>query len=142
VIIEITRHVLGLEDAEHAESSPDAKRLVITRLACSLVGVEQRVIVVPGTRAADLYGSATAVEDYQCNYGVNAAYHPALEKAGLRLSGFGEDGELRIVELPDHPFFLATLFLPQMRSIPERPHPFLRGFAAAVKATAGSDREA
>jgi CTP synthase (UTP-ammonia lyase) len=136
VIIEITRHVLGLEDADHAESSPDAKRLVIIPLACSLVGLEQRVMVVPGTRAADLYGGTTAVEDFRCNYGVDPAYHPALEKGGLRLSGFGEDGELRIVELPGHPFFLATLFLPQMRSTPERPHPFLRGFAAAVKAAA------
>ena len=90
--------------------------------------------VVPGTRAAALYGSQTVVEDFRCNYGVNSAYHGALEKAGLRLSGFGEDGELRIIELPAHPFFLGTLFVPQMRSTPERPHPLLLGFAAAVKA--------
>ena len=134
MIVEIARHVLGIEDADHAESNPDAKRLVVTRLACSLVGLEQRVFVVPGSRAAALYGGAPAVEDYRCNYGVNPEYHPALEAAGLHLSGFGEDGELRIVELPGHPFFLATLFLPQIRSTPERPHPFLRGFAAAVQA--------
>ena len=97
--------------------------------------------IVPGTRAAALYGDAEPVEDYRCNYGVDPRYHPALEQAGLRLSGFGEDGELRIAEIPAHPFFLATLFLPQMRSTPERPHPILAGFAAAVRA-AGVARSA
>ena len=75
-----------------------------------------------------------AVEDFRCNYGVNSEYLSALEKAGLGLSGFGEDGELRIVELPEHPFFVATLFVPQMRSTPDHPHPLLVGFAAAVAA--------
>ena len=106
---------------------------MITPLSCSLVGTQQRVLVVPGTRAATLYGDETPVEDYRCNYGVDPEYHGALEQSGLRLSGFGEDGELRIIELPAHPFFLATLFLPQMRSAPGRPHPLLAGFAAAIR---------
>jgi CTP synthase (UTP-ammonia lyase) len=81
-----------------------------------------------------LYGVETAIEDYRCNYGVNSEYHAALEQAGLTLSGFGEDGELRIVEISTHPFFLATLFLPQMRSSFGTPHPLLTGFATAVEA--------
>jgi CTP synthase (UTP-ammonia lyase) len=85
-----------------------------------------------GTRAATLYDATQAVEDYWCNYGVNPAYNAALAGAGLTPSGFGEDGEIRIVELADHPFFVATLFLPQKRSSPARPHPLLAGFAAAV----------
>ena len=96
--------------------------------------MEQRVRIVPGTRAAALYAAESAVEEFRCNYGVNPEYQTALEQAGLRLSGFGDDGELRIVELPDHPFFLATLFLPQLRSTAERPHPLLGGFTAAVGA--------
>jgi CTP synthase (UTP-ammonia lyase) len=48
------------------------------------------------------------------------------------VSGIGEDGTIRIVEIADHPFFIATLFLPQKHSTPERPHPLLIGFAAAV----------
>ena len=94
--------------------------------------------IVSGTRAAALYGDEEPVEDYRCNYGVDPRYHAALEQAGLRLSGFGEDGELRIAEIPAHPFFLATLFLPQMRSTPDRPHPILAGFATAVRAAARS----
>src|SRR5438876_196721 len=58
----------------------------------------------------------------------------ALEAGGLRVSGLGGAGEVRIVEIPDHPFFLATLFLPQSRSTPSRPHPLLAGFAAAATA--------
>ena len=103
-------------------------------MACSLSGTEQRVLIVPGTRAAALYGVPTALEDYRCHYAVNPEYRSVLEQAGLGLSGFGEDGELRIVELPTHPFFVATLFVPQMRSTPEKSHPLLAGFAAAVAA--------
>jgi CTP synthase (UTP-ammonia lyase) len=87
------------------------------------------------TRAAQLYGVSEATEDYYCNYGVNPDYHQRLNDGGLRVSGVGEAGEIRIVELPDHPFFLATLFLPQTRSTPTAPHPLLVGYAAAVGAS-------
>jgi CTP synthase (UTP-ammonia lyase) len=72
------------------------------------------------------------VEPYYCNYGVNPDYGRELEAHGLRISGVGETGEVRLIEIPDHPFFMATLFLPQARSKPAEPHPLLRGFAAAV----------
>jgi CTP synthase (UTP-ammonia lyase) len=89
---------------------------------------------VPRTRAAELYGSADAVEDYYCNYGVNPDYRLRFEACGLRVSGVGDEGEIRIVEIPEHPFFVATLFLPQARSTPARPHPLVAGFRAAVVA--------
>ena len=73
------------------------------------------------------------IEDYYCNYGVNPEYHQRLEDSGLRVSGVGVDGEMRIVELPDHPFFLATLFLPQSRSTAAASHPLLVGYADAVR---------
>jgi CTP synthase (UTP-ammonia lyase) len=105
---------------------------VITPLACSLVGQSHPVTLVAGTRAARLYGVGVATEDYYCNYGVNPDYRSRLERGGLRVSGLGEDGEIRIVELPDHPFFVATLFLPQARSTRPNPHPLLLGYAAAL----------
>jgi len=92
------------------------------------------VLLVPDTKAAALYAGADPIEDYRCNYGVDPRLHQTLEQAGLRLSGFGEDGELRIAEIAAHPFFIATLYLPQMRSAPGKPHPILAGFAAAVRA--------
>ena len=106
---------------------------MVTPLACSLVGKAERVTIVPDTRAAAIWEAATALEDFRCNYGVDRAYHPALTQAGLGLSGFGDEGELRIIELPRHAFFLATLFLPQLWSTPERPHPLIAAFARAAK---------
>jgi CTP synthase (UTP-ammonia lyase) len=96
------------------------------------VGQQQSVKLVPGTRAAELYGVETAVEPYYCNYGVNGDYLQRLVDGGLRVSGVGEEGEIRIVELPGHPFFVATLFLPQARSTRRSPHPLLLGYAAAL----------
>lgn len=119
-----------------SETNPEAERLIVTPLACALVGMQQRVLIAPGSRVATLYGAETAVEDYRCSYGVNPAYYLALAQAGLRLTGFGEDSELRIVELDSHPFFVATLFVPQMQSTPGGPHPLLAGFADAVKTAA------
>jgi CTP synthase (UTP-ammonia lyase) len=98
------------------------------------------VVLVPRTRAARLYGADEAVEDYYCNYGVNPDYRLRLEGSGLRVSGVGGEGEIRIVELPEHPFFVATLFLPQARSTAARPHPLLLGFAAAVVAARDARR--
>jgi CTP synthase (UTP-ammonia lyase) len=107
---------------------------VITPLECSLVGQQHAVTLVLDSRAAALYGATQVVEDYYCNYGVNPTYRRLLEDGGLRVSGTGGEGEIRIVELPDHPFFVATLFLPQARSSPARAHPLIAGFAAAVTA--------
>ena len=106
---------------------------MITALACSLVGQRDVVRLRAGTLAARLYGCGEASEDYFCNYGVNPDYQQSLEIGGLRVSGVGTGGEVRIVELPGHPFFLATLFLPQARSVPGRTHPLLAGYAAAVE---------
>ena len=64
---------------------------------------------------------------------MNPEYARRVEEGGLRVSGTGPAGELRIVELPDHPFFLATLFLPQARSSAAAPHPPLTGYASAVR---------
>jgi len=99
-----------------------------------LVGQSQIVTILPGTGVSRLYRATEATEDYYCNYGVNPHYRRRLEEGGLRVSGVGGEGEIRIIELPDHPFFLATLFLPQARSTPIEPHPLLAGYAKAVSA--------
>lgn len=85
-----------------------------------------------GTRAARLYEQGEVLEEFWCNYGVNRFYQDSLQQAGLTTSGLGDENECRIVELAEHPFFVGTLFLPQKRSEQGRPHPLLRGFAAAV----------
>ena len=62
---------------------------------------------------------------------MNPAYREALEAAGLVLSGFSDNGDIRIAELPAHPFFIATLFQPQLSSEAARPHPLIGAFVAA-----------
>ena len=105
---------------------------MITPLACSLVGQRQTVEIHPGTRASGLYRGSRAEEDYYCNYGVESSYRRDLQDGGLIVSGTGESGEIRMIELADHPFFMATLFLPQTRSTVSSPHPVIAGYAAAV----------
>lgn len=127
------RNVLGHGDADHAESSPDAETLAVTPLTCAVGwGIEGTVSILPGSRAAELYEAETVVESYYCSYGVNPEFRPRFEAAGLHVTGIDEEGQPRIVEIAEHPFFLATLFIPQVRSTPERPHPLVAGFAQAA----------
>jgi len=130
--VEFARNVLGIADADHAETSPDAPRLAITPLSCSLAGQSHPVRMVPGSRAAGIYGTVSSVEPFYCNYGLNPDFRPLLEARGLVVGGLGEDGLVRILELRGHPFFLGTLYVPQARSRPGAPHPLV---AALVEAS-------
>jgi CTP synthase (UTP-ammonia lyase) len=132
VVIEYARHALGFRDAQHAEYDPDASRLFITGLSCSLVGQRMEVRVVPGSRAGHAYGRATSEEEYYCTFGLNPAYQALLHDGGLRVVGVDQDGEARIVELADRRFFLATLFLPQLTSALGRPHPLITAYLTAA----------
>jgi len=138
MVIEYARHVLGFQDAQHAEYDPYASRLFISELACSLVGQTLPVRLAPGSRAAALYDGAEAEERYYCNFGLNPAYRDQLEAGGLKVSGTDRDGEARVLELPEHPFYIATLFVPQTRSTPQRPHPLIAGLLRAAAVVARS----
>lgn len=131
IVLEYARNILGIADAEHEETNPDASTLVISRLACSLVGRTRTVTLQPGSRIASLYGRTTAEERYLCSFGVNPDYADRLESGGLRVVGFDAEGVVRAVELEDHPFFMGTLFLPQLTSKPAAPHPIVSGFLRA-----------
>jgi CTP synthase (UTP-ammonia lyase) len=130
------RNVLGYRDADHEESSPDAPRLAITALSCSLAGQEHEVRLHEGSRARDLYGTDTSIEDYFCSYGVSPEFIPQLQDTGLFVSASDAEGDVRAIERHDHPFFVGTLFMPQTRSTKERPHPVLKAFEEAVVAKA------
>ena len=132
-LLEYARNVCGLATVRHAEIAPDAADLLITPLECSLVGHEEAVMVVPGTLAARIVGPGRRTERYHCSYGLNPEYLDALTGAGLRFSGFDDSGHVRIVELPGHPFFLGTLFQPELAGDGTQPHPILGAFATAAK---------
>lgn len=132
-LVEYARDVCGLASVHHAEIAPDAPDLLITPLECSLVGHEEAVMVVPGTLAARIVGAGRRTERYHCSYGLNAEYLDALTRTGMRFSGFDDSGNVRIMELPGHPFFLGTLFQPELQGDGTQPHPIVRAFASAAK---------
>ncbi|GAA2889683.1 CTP synthase [Streptosporangium fragile] len=136
-VLEYARNVLGLRVA-HAENDPDAGDFLLLPLACSLVGHEDTVHLTPGSLAERILGTEKTVERYFCNFGLNADYVPALQAGGLSFTGHDDAGQVRVLELPGHPFFLATLFQPELAGDGTRPHPVVAAFAAAAAARAGT----
>jgi CTP synthase len=96
----------------------------------------------PGSRAAEAYGSEIIYERHRHRFEVNNRYRDALEDAGMVLSGQSPDGRLvEIVELRDHPWFVASQFHPEFKSRPDRPHPLFTGFVRAAMAKAAETQQ-
>jgi len=150
-VIEMARHLCGLEGANTEEVDPDCAHPVIHLLpeqqGVTEKGGSMRLGVYPcrvihGTRAHSLYGTELVYERHRHRYEVNNAYRPALEKAGMVFSGVSPDYRLvEMIEVPSHPFFMATQFHPEFKSRPNRPHPLFRGLVEAAlkrcRATSG-----
>ncbi len=134
IILEIARNELAFPDAAHAEYEPSAPQPFIVPLPCSLRGREMRIRLEAGSTAAQLYGDTEVVEKYYCSFGVSPDFVPAIRESSLRVVGSDSEGEMRVVEIPTHRFFLGTLFVPQVRSTPAEPHPLVDGFLRAVNA--------
>lgn len=94
--------------------------------------MSDRVLLSPGSIAATVYARDAVEEDFFCNFGLNPEYRARLEAAGLRVTGVDTDGEARVVELREHPFYVATLYCFQTRSAPGHPHPLVAGLIAAA----------
>ena len=124
--------MLEITEAQHEEVEPYAACLVVNQLTCSLVGQTATVQVAPGSRAAALYGKSEVKVPYFCNYGLNPAFRDAMTQGGMAITGSDANGEVRMIELPQHPFFMATLFLPQATSAPETPDPLIVGYLRAA----------
>jgi CTP synthase (UTP-ammonia lyase) len=120
----------GVEDPAHAEVDPDALSPVVAPLSCSLVGEEREVTCVPGTRLAAICGTAPFTGFHWCNYGLADAYVDRLAAAGVVVSARAPDAGVEGIELADHPFFVATLFQPQMGALERQPslHPLIAAF--------------
>ena len=100
------------------------------------------VNVMPGSAAANAYGSLATTERYYCDFGLNPDYLDDFQAGEMVVSGRDAEGEPRIIELPDLRFFVATLFVPQTRSTREHPHPLVAAFLnAAGEALADASQE-
>ncbi len=141
-VVEVARHQCKLKDANTEEVDPDSPHPVIHILP-EQVGIEDkgatmRLGVYPcrlldGSLAAKLYGSDLVYERHRHRFEVNNSYRPKLERGGMVCSGVSPDYRLvEIVEMKDHPFFIATQFHPELKSRPNRPHPIFAGLIEAA----------
>ncbi len=130
-IIEYFRDVLGVANAGHEELDPSAETPVISRLSCSLVEVTARIRLTEWTR--QIYGAEQVEETYRCNYGMNDAAARRIASGGdLAIEGMDDAGDVRIVRLTSHPFFVATLFQPERSALRGVVHPLIREFVVAA----------
>ncbi len=147
-VSEFARHVVGLDGANSTEMDPETPFAVIDLLP-EQKGIEdlggtmrlgaQAVEVAEGTQARELYGDAVIFERHRHRYEVNNNYREQLTDAGLIVSGTFDGGRLvEIVELPGHPWFVASQFHPEFKSRPTRPAPLFRGFVGAALSRARS----
>ncbi len=149
-VIEWAQHVAMLEDANSVEFAPDAVNPVINLLpeqqdVVDLGGTMRLGLypcrVSPNTLASSLYKEEVVYERHRHRYEFNNAYRNLFLDTGYVISGTSPDGRLvEMIELPQHPFFLATQFHPEFRSRPSTPHPLFQGFVqAAVREALGED---
>ena len=143
-VIEFARHACGLDRANSSEFDPDTPHPVIDLLPDQRgivdMGGSMRLgaypcHVLPGSRAEGAYGEPVVWERHRHRYEVNPAYHRTLQDHGMVFSGISPDGRLvEIIELPQHPYFMAGQFHPELKSRPTRPHPMFKEFIGAALA--------
>jgi len=126
-LIEFARNVLGLSEADHQKTSPQAAVPLIAPLDAALQGVKARVHFRAGTLLRKAYGAPESVEEYRCGFGLNPRYRRWMESA-LTFAAVDDHDEVRAVELDGHPFFVATLFAPEL----DANSPLVKAFTSAV----------
>lgn len=141
-IIEYSRNVCNLNHADSMEFSEDTDDPVIclmdsqrnvTRKGGTMRLGSYPALLSNGSRAAEIYEETEIAERHRHRYEVNNQYREELEKKGLIMSGTSPNGELvEMIEIPDHPWFVACQFHPELKSRPTRPHPLFASFIAAA----------
>ena len=131
-VLEYARNVLGWDDADHAELSPDSSRAVVAPLQCSLVEVTGGVRFNPDSRVGRAYGVPESTEGYHCSYGLNPRFAGQLTSGPLRVTATDESGDVRALELDGHPFFVLTLFQPERAALRGVTPPIVAAFLRSM----------
>jgi CTP synthase (UTP-ammonia lyase) len=131
-VIEFARNACGIADADHAETNPEASSLLVAPLACALRNVAARIRLAGDTKIRAAYAAEWIEEEYMCGYGLNPEFRGVLESHGMRFTGWDEEGDVRAMELADHPFFVATLFQPERGALHGHTPPLVRAFVRAA----------
>jgi CTP synthase len=148
--IEYARNVCGLEGANSSEFEPDTPHAVIDLLPeqrdQDQMGGTMRLgayscLLEPGSMARRAYGVAEVAERHRHRYEFNNEFRETFKKNGMRISGIHQERDLvEVIELPDHPWFVAVQYHPELRSRPNRPHPLFRAFIEAALQKKSGDR--
>ena len=141
-VIEFSRSVLNLKDAHSREFSSTSANMVVELMneqrEVTNMGGTMRLGTYPcvlrkGSYAAEIYGKKEISERHRHRYELNPAYFDQLESAGLQITGRSPDGKLaEMVELREHPYFVACQFHPEFQSSPLDPHPLFTSFIKAA----------
>jgi CTP synthase (UTP-ammonia lyase) len=140
-LLEYGRNVLKIAAAQHLEYDDAGGTAFITPTVCVVPGADAHgprlagglsVLLQEGSRLRSIYGRDGTEEQYRCSFELNPAYVETVERGGLRIAARDEDGSLRAIEIDSHPWFVATLFMPQLSSTAEEPHPLVVSFVDAV----------
>jgi CTP synthase len=141
-VIEYARNVCGMTGANSTEVDPDTEfpviDLMLEQRDLSDLGGTMRLgaypcVIADGTVASRVYAKKNVSERHRHRYEFNTKYRSRIEQAGMVLSGLSPDGSLvEMVEIPDHPWFLASQFHPEFKSRPLDCHPILKGYIKAV----------
>jgi CTP synthase (UTP-ammonia lyase) len=118
-LVEFAQNVLGLSDACHQKSHPSCGIPLVSPLDRALAGVRARVHFMDGTHTRKAYGAKESIEEYHCSFGLNPKYQRLLEGSQIWVAATDDQHDIRAFELDGHPFFVATLFQPEMRCISE-----------------------
>ncbi|HET7274325.1 MAG TPA: CTP synthase [Longimicrobiaceae bacterium] len=148
-IIEFSRAVCGLDEAHSAEWARETADPVIclmnSQREITDLGGTMRLgaftaRLIAGSRAAEIYGSNEISERHRHRYEVNNAYRDPLMESGMTVSATSPDGDLvEMIELPAHPWFIATQFHPELKSRPNHPHPLFASFIEAARVRRDSE---
>jgi len=127
-VLEFARNMLGYNQADNTEENPQAEMPLIAGLQCKLVEKSAVINLQQGSRVYALYQQDSINEEYHCSYGVNPDYLSIFRDTDMCFTGFDADGEPRVLEVANHPFFIGTAFQPERSALQGKSHPLVTEF--------------
>ncbi len=131
-VLEYAQNALGHTDADSAEDNPDTSMPLINAMFCALREKPGTIKINKPSQVYSIIKSELIEEQYNCGFGVNAEYLSVFDNTDMTFSGFNSDGDPRIVELADHPFFIGTAFQPERSALSNNTHALIIAFLQAA----------
>ena len=131
-VIEFARNVLGFESAASLEDDPDTPMPMIAPLTCKLYDQAEAINIERSSGAGEIYQAERVLEEYHCGFGVSRDFVQVFENSQFRFSGYDDNGDPRICEIPGHRFFIGTAFQPERSALKQRVHPLITAFLMAA----------